>query len=110
MDTQNENSLRQIRNLEDDSRYKKTVYEDTQVMEKPQFGKPLKNITNLPELKTAHFEATLTPVNDPTMKVEWLHNGKPISQGHRFKTVFDFGFVALDILYTYAKDSGNYMC
>ena len=30
--------------------------------------------------------------------------------GHRFKTTYDFGFVALDILYGYAEDSGTYMC
>lgn len=30
--------------------------------------------------------------------------------GHRFKTTYDFGFVALDILYAYPEDSGTYMC
>ena len=44
------------------------------------------------------------------MRVEWYHNGRPISQGHRFRTTYDFGFVALDILYAYAEDSGTYMC
>lgn len=33
-----------------------------------------------------------------------------MSSGHRFKTTYDFGFVALDILYAYAEDSGTYMC
>ena len=33
-----------------------------------------------------------------------------LSPGHRFKTTYDFGFVALDILYAYAEDSGTYMC
>lgn len=28
--------------------------------------------------------------------------------GHRFKTTHDFGFVALDVLYVYAEDSGEY--
>lgn len=30
--------------------------------------------------------------------------------GHRFRTTYDFGFVALDILYAYPEDSGTYMC
>ena len=30
--------------------------------------------------------------------------------GHRFKTTYDFGFVALDLLYSYPEDSGTYMC
>lgn len=62
------------------------------------------------EAAAVHLEATLTPVNDPTMKVEWYCNGRPIKQGHRFKTTYDFGFVALDILYAYPEDSGTYMC
>lgn len=30
--------------------------------------------------------------------------------GHRFRTIHDFGYVALDILYSYGEDSGTYMC
>lgn len=109
-DTQHEGALQKIQHLEDDSRYKRTAHEDVVIAEKPQFGRPLKSIENLPEGASAHLEATLTPVNDPTMKVEWYCNGRPIPNGHRFKTTYDFGFVALDILYAYAEDSGTYMC
>lgn len=77
--------------------------------EKPQFGKPLKN-AQVTEGFPVHLEATLTPVNDPTMRVEWYCNGRSIPQGHRFKTTYDFGYVALDILYAYAEDTGTYMC
>mgnify|MGYP001435172940 CR=1 FL=1 len=44
------------------------------------------------------------------MRVEWLFNGKPVPNGHRFRTTYDFGFVALDILYAYPEDSGTYTC
>lgn len=44
------------------------------------------------------------------MRVEWYCNGRPVQQGHRFKTTYDFGYVALDILYAYAEDTGTYMC
>lgn len=37
-------------------------------------------------------------------------NGKPVKTGHRFRTTHDFGYVALDILYSYSEDSGTYMC
>ena len=30
--------------------------------------------------------------------------------GHRFKTLYDFGYCALDILYTYPEDNGLYSC
>jgi titin len=102
--------LQKIQYLEDDSRYKKVTQEDAIMLEKPQFGRGLKTIEHLPEGSSAHLEATLTPVNDPTMRVEWYCNGRPIQTGHRFKTTYDFGFVALDILYAYAEDSGTYMC
>lgn len=109
-DTQHEGALQKIQYLEDDSRYRKTDREKTIIMDKPQFGRGLNNIDHLPEGKSAHLETTLTPVNDATMKVEWFCNGRPIPQGHRFKTTYDFGYVALDILYAYPEDSGTYMC
>ncbi|XP_045531935.1 titin isoform X5 [Pieris brassicae] len=108
-DTQHESALEKIQYLEDDSRYKKVVHDESFIAEKPQFGKPIKN-AEAPEGQPIHLEATLTPVNDPTMRVEWYCNGRPIQQGHRFKTTYDFGYVALDVLYAYAEDSGTYMC
>ncbi|XP_074100964.1 sallimus isoform X11 [Cotesia typhae] len=109
-ETQHESALKKIQYLEDDSRFKRIERDDSFVAEKPKFGRPLKNIEHLPEGKSAHLEATLTPVNDPTMVVEWYRDGNPIPQGHKFKTTYDFGFVALDILYAYPEDSGTYMC
>lgn len=81
LDTQHEGALQKIQYLEDDSRYKRTRTEETVIAEKPQFGRPLRNVEHLPEGLNVHLEATLTPVNDPTMKVEWYCNGRPIPQG-----------------------------
>ncbi|KIH57676.1 immunoglobulin I-set domain protein [Ancylostoma duodenale] len=36
------------------------------------------------------------------------HNGAPLPAAHRFRPMFDFGYVALDILYAYPEDSGTY--
>lgn len=107
-DTQHEGALEKIHYLENDSRYRRKADDEQFIAEKPQFGRPLKNAM-VQEGKPVHLEATLTPVNDPTMRVEWYCNGRPIPQGHRFKTTYDFGFVALDILYAHAEDSGTYM-
>jgi hypothetical protein len=46
----------------------RTAEEEFAVSEAPQFGHPLKDIV-LDEGQPAHFETTLTPVNDATMKV-----------------------------------------
>ena len=39
------------------------------------------NQEHITEGQAVHMEATLTPVNDPTMKVEWFYNGSPIPSG-----------------------------
>ncbi|KAK8746935.1 hypothetical protein OTU49_016904 [Cherax quadricarinatus] len=108
IETQHPEAMAQITRLEQKAPSKRP--EDAQVIEKPHFGRSLRNQEHLMEGQAVHMEATLTPVNDPTMKVEWFFNGQPIPSGHRFRTTYDFGFVALDILYAYPEDSGTYMC
>merc|ERR1711992_352592 len=39
-----------------------------------------------------------------------MGNGKEVDFGHRFRMTFEFGYVALDILYTYPEDEGGYVC
>ena len=107
LDSDHQEALNKIKYLE--SKHQKIAEEELSAPEPPQFGRQLKNLT-LEEGQPAHFESTLTPVNDASMRVEWMFNGKPIPQGHRFRTTYDFGFVALDILYAYPEDSGTYSC
>lgn len=108
-ESQHDAALEKIQYLEDASRNQRRPEDDQFVAEKPQFGRPLRN-ANVAEGVPVHLEATLIPVNDPTMKVDWFCNGRPVPQGHRFRTTYDFGFVALDILYAHAEDTGTYMC
>ena len=42
------------------------------------FTSQFQNVTNLLEGDIAHFEATLTPVGDQTMTVEWFYNGQSL--------------------------------
>lgn len=53
---------------------------DVDIKQPPKFLTQPKDLT-LPENSLAHFECRLTPVNDPTMKVEWFHNGKTLITG-----------------------------
>lgn len=110
METQNESALQKIHQLEDSSRYQRREEEDTIVRQAPRFAVQLNGPSNLVEGQSAHFECQITPFPDPNLKVEWLYNGKPLPQGHRFRTSYDFGFSALDILNVYAEDSGEYTC
>lgn len=78
-------------------------------------GKPPEFITTpsdlvLAENQLAHFECRLIPINDPSMRVEWFHNGKALSAGSRVKTINDFGFVILEIAGCYIRESGLYTC
>ena len=49
------------------------------------------------------------PIPFCTVKVlSRIFNGAPLSAAHRFRPMFDFGYVALDLLYAYPEDSGVY--
>lgn len=77
---------------------------------KPVFTQQLMNLKPIQEGKNIHLEARLEPIGDPTMNVEWFLNGRSVTIGSRFKTYFDFGYVALDVVGAYSIDSGEYTC
>ncbi|GMT09920.1 hypothetical protein PFISCL1PPCAC_1217, partial [Pristionchus fissidentatus] len=82
--------------------------EETQSLEAPRFARALATKVEAHENEPVHFEARLQPASDVKMTVEWYHNGAPLPAAHRFRPMFDFGYVALDILYAYPEDSGVY--
>lgn len=108
LDTLQPDALAKIRELE--------AYTDQQpatpapVAEPPKFITQISDVAKLVEGQSAHFEARLTPVTDPDLKVEWYYNGKKLPHGHRYRTFHDFGIVILDILYCYEENSGEYEC
>lgn len=110
LETQHPSGLEKIQYLEDSSRYKRTEFVDEQVTTRPKFITKPKNSENMSEGSHAHFECKLEPVTDPNLKVEWFKNGRPVTVGHRFRPIHDFGYVALDIVDLIAEDSGTYTC
>lgn len=44
----------------------------------PEFITPIKSQKNIMEGGFAHFDARLEPLNDPTLRVEWFKDGKPV--------------------------------
>lgn len=48
---------------------------------KPIFTQPLNDLPPLNEGKNIHLECRLEPMGDPTMRVEWFQNGKPVTVG-----------------------------
>ena len=114
LDTHHASGLEKIHYMEESTRMVKHMKRDTVDDEiinvKPRFLTRPKNMDNMKERQHAHFECKLEPVTDPYLKVEWFKNGKPITIGHRFRPIHDFGYVALDIIDLIAEDSGVYTC
>lgn len=84
-------------------------YDADAEMTPPKFTVPIKS-QSMQEGERAFFEARVEPRNDPNLRIEWYHNGKPLQSGHRFRTNFELGHVTLELLHTYAEDSGEYVC
>lgn len=77
---------------------------------RPIFKTPLQNPKPVLEGQNIHLEARLEPIGDPTMKIDWFFNNKPLTIGSRFRTYHDFGFIALDIVGVNTTDAGQYVC
>ncbi|MCJ8732911.1 hypothetical protein PDJAM_G00216350 [Pangasius djambal] len=82
---------------------------DKEKQQKPQFKKKLTSV-RLKQFGPVHFECRLTPIGDPTMIVEWLHDGKPLAAANRLRMVNEFGYCSLDYEAAYARDSGVITC
>jgi len=105
---QHPSSLEYIQHLEDSSRYQRQESIEEQVNQKPVFIRPLQDMGELEEGRNAHFEAQLTPVSDPTMRVEWYKDGRPITASSRITAIFNFGYVSLNIMHLRIEDAGSY--
>ncbi|KJH46031.1 immunoglobulin I-set domain protein [Dictyocaulus viviparus] len=87
----------------------KVVVESLTQVDAPQIVQPLvEHIDSTLEGDSIHLECRVIPINDPRLKVQWYRNGEPLPEASRFKTLFEFGFVSLDILYAYPEDNGVY--
>lgn len=76
----------------------------------PRFTTEFITISNIAEGEIAHYDAMLVPTGDQSMVVEWFKDGKLLEAGHRYRTVYSFGMVVLEIIGTKIEDSGTYTC
>lgn len=81
-ETEHESALEQISYLETstEQRLHHVTMEEVVVKQPPQFTKMLKNVDAI-EGQNVHLEARLSPTGDPTMRVEWTLNGRPLKTG-----------------------------
>ncbi|MFH4979231.1 hypothetical protein AB6A40_005940, partial [Gnathostoma spinigerum] len=109
MDTQHEESWKQVQDIEN-RRPEEPIYVEPEKVA-PRFVNPLPpSLGDFNEGSPVHFECQVEPTNDNKLRVEWYHNGQPLSNGHRFRTTHDFGYISLDILYAFPEDSGEWTC
>jgi len=73
----------------------------------PLFTTPLKDVA-VNEGERARFEARVEPAADPSLRVEWLFNGKVVAASSRVNAVCQFGYVSLEMLGTAQTDAGQY--
>eukprot|EP00106_Octopus_bimaculoides_P016754 XP_014784196.1 PREDICTED: titin-like isoform X3 [Octopus bimaculoides] len=103
----------QLQKMKQESHIRRRSVHPTEIIynkskkKRPVFRTQLKDV-EVAEYDRTHLECLLTPINDPTMKVEWLRNGQPLPYGHRYRPVYEFGYVVLDLLFTIPEDSGIY--
>ncbi|XP_074856881.1 titin isoform X4 [Carettochelys insculpta] len=82
---------------------------DKEKQQKPFFKKKLTSL-RLKRFGPAHFDCRLTPIGDPTMVVDWLHDGKPLEAANRLRMINEFGYCSLDYGVAYPRDSGVITC
>ena len=49
----------------------------------PRFVTEIQSQEALFEGQPAHFDCRVEPVGDPSMRIEWFHNGRPVDVGSR---------------------------
>lgn len=99
-----------IQKLEEALYKREELTTDEESPNPPKFIVEIKDNVDVPEGGPVHFDCRVEPVGDPTMRIDWFHNNRPFATGSRVHMVNDFGFISLDIDYTYARDSGEYVC
>lgn len=99
-----------IQKLEENLYKREEIYIDEEKPQPPIFIQEIVDNLDIPEGGPIHFDCRVEPVGDPTMRIDWFHNGRPLNTGSRVHMLSDFGFVALDIDYIYSRDSGEYVC
>ena len=82
---------------------------DATKKQKPIFRQKIESVKTT-TLGHAHFECRLVPIGDPTMKVQWMLDDKPLEHANRIQTMFEFGYTSLDILNCYPRDTGVISC
>lgn len=98
-----------VRNLQSTTANQKSIGNIDQ-KHAPQFLTHLQPYYCNMELGRSYFNARIAPINDPTMRIQWLKDGQPLVNATRIQQLNNFGVVSLTLHPTYAEDAGIYTC
>lgn len=108
-DTQHPESFRRIQELE--AIRPAEPEEPEAAAEPPQFTQQLTGaLDELSEGMPLHLDATVMPITDPKLRIEWFFNGQPLAFSSRIRTIHEFGYVALEFAHLLPSDTGTYTC
>ena len=85
--SQRPEGLEKIKELE--SRGQRSRTDEIQTFQKPVFTTALQNVV-MSENQSARLAARLIPVGDPSLKVEWMKDGKILETGNTFTFVLQY--------------------
>lgn len=110
-DVQMPQGIDKIHELEDMLNWRPPDAADDGPAPPPTFVKQLSGPEGkIKEGQTAHLECRVQPVGDPTLKIDWFHEKKPILTGTRIRATHEADYVALDFDTIYPRDAGEYVC
>ena len=72
-----------IRKLEESLYHSEQAPAEDAQPQPPRFVTEIQSQEALFEGQPAHFDCRVEPVGDPSMRIEWFHNGRPIDVGSR---------------------------
>uniref|UniRef100_A0A183TXY2 Immunoglobulin I-set domain protein n=1 Tax=Toxocara canis TaxID=6265 RepID=A0A183TXY2_TOXCA len=78
--------------------------------EAPHFTQNLQDLGQMNEADATAFTCVLEPIGDPSLHIEWQHNGHAIPYSNRIHMTNEFGVATLLIKHLIAQDSGEYKC
>ena len=84
--------------------------EEETVYQAPRFTTDLPAEVQLNPEVDLKLECAIEPKDDSDLKINWYHNGLPLSTGTRIKASSDFGYVNLSINGITERDAGVYTC
>ena len=83
---------------------------ETKLFGAPHFTTDLPEQFHCDNNHVIHLNCNVEPKDDPSLKIDWHHNGVPLITGSRIQPNLDFGFVSLRIGDASIRDEGIYTC